>query len=187
MLKTYLKIAWRNLLRNRTFSFINITGLSIGLGCFLLIALYVLDELSYDRYYNKAGNTYRINEDARWGGQELRVAETSDMMGPILKEDYPEVQEYTRIYSHSGDTKLIKKGNEYITEKRVAYVDSTFFNVFTFPALEGDIRTALNDPYTLVMTESAAARRRGTEPVRQRAVCSYFFCGGTVHPAHCMH
>ena len=67
MLKTYLKIAWRNLLRNRTFSFINITGLSIGLGCFLLIALYVLDELSYDRYYNKAGNIYRINEDARLG------------------------------------------------------------------------------------------------------------------------
>jgi putative ABC transport system permease protein len=162
MLKNYLKVAWRSLLRNKTFSFINITGLAVGLGCFLLIALYVLDELSFDRYYDKAGNIYRINMDARWGGQELRVAETSDMMGPILKEDYPQVQEYTRIYSHSGDTKLIRKGNEYITETRAAYVDSTFFNVFAFPALEGNTRTALNDPHTVVMTASAAARYFGS-------------------------
>jgi len=83
---------------------INITGLAIGLGCFLLIALYVLDELSFDRYYDNAGNIYRVNLDARWGGQELRVAETSDMMGPILKKDYPRVQEYTRLYYQSGDT-----------------------------------------------------------------------------------
>ncbi|MGF6929866.1 putative ABC transport system permease protein [Chitinophaga sp. W2I13] len=162
MFKNYLKVAWRNLLRNRTFSFINITGLAVGLGCFLLIALYVLDELSYDRYYNKAGNIYRINADVRWGGQELRVAETSDMMGPILKEDYAQIQEYTRIYSHSGDTKLIRKGSEYITETRTAYVDSTFFNVFAFPALEGDTRTALNVPYAVVMTASAAARYFGS-------------------------
>ena len=162
MLKNYLKVAWRSLTRNRIFSFINITGLAVGLGCFLLIALYVLDELSFDRYYDKAGNIYRVNLDARWGGQELRLAETSDMMGPILKKDYPQVQEYTRIYSHSGDTKLIRKGNEYITETRAAYVDSTFFNVFAFPALEGNSRTALNDPHTVVMTASAAARYFGS-------------------------
>lgn len=162
MLRNYLKIAWRNLLRNRTFSFINITGLAVGLGCFLLIALYVLDELSFDRYYNKTENIYRINGDARWGGQELHVAETSDMMGPILKEDYPQVEEYTRIYSHSGDVKLIRKDNEYITETRTAYVDSTFFNVFAFPALEGNTLTALNVPHTVVITASTAARYFGS-------------------------
>lgn len=162
MLKNYLKVAWRSLQRNRTFSIINITGLAVGLGCFLLIALYVLDELSFDRYYDKAGNIYRINLDARWGGQELRVAETSDMMGPLLKKDYPQIQQFTRIYSHSGDTKLIRKGNEYIMETRAAYVDSTFFNVFAFPALEGDTRTALNDPHTVVMTASAAGRYFGS-------------------------
>jgi len=162
MLKNYLKVAWRSLQRNRTYSFINITGLAVGLGCFLLIALYVLDELRFDRYYDKAGNIYRINMDARWGGQELRLAESSDMMGPLLKKDYPQVQEYTRIYSHSGDTKLIRKGNEYITETRAAYVDSTFFNVFAFPSLEGDTRAALNDPHTVVMTASAAARYFGS-------------------------
>jgi putative ABC transport system permease protein len=162
MLRNYLKVAWRSLLRNRTFSIINITGLAVGLGCFLLIALYVLDELSFDRYYDKAGNIYRINMDARWGGQELRVAQTSDMMGPILKKDYPQIQDYTRLYHQSGAKALIRKGNEYITETRAAYVDSTFFNVFAFPALEGDTRTALNEPHTVVMTASAAARYFGS-------------------------
>ncbi len=162
MLKNYMKVAWRSLLRNRVFSFINITGLAVGLGCFLLIALYVLDELSFDRYYDKAGNIYRINLDARWGGQELRVAETSDMMGPILKKDYPQVQEYARLYHQSGDKALIRKGNEFITETRTAFVDSTFFNVFTFPALEGDTRTAFNDPHTVVITTSTAARYFGS-------------------------
>ncbi len=162
MIRNYLKVAWRSLRRNTTFSFINITGLAVGLGCFLLIALYVLDELSFDRYYDKAGNIYRINMDARWGGQDLRLAETSDMMGNIVKKDYPQVQEYTRLYHQSGDTKLIRKGNEFITETRTAYVDSTFFNVFAFPALEGDTRTALNDPHTVVITASAAARYFGS-------------------------
>jgi putative ABC transport system permease protein len=162
MLTNYLKVAWRNLLRNRTFSFINITGLAVGLGCFLLIALYVMDELSFDRYYDKAGNIYRINMDARWGGQELRMAESSDMMGPILKKDYPQVQEYTRLYHQSGDKALIRKGNEYITETRTAFVDSTFFRVFAFPAIEGDTRTALNDPHTVVITASTAARYFGS-------------------------
>jgi putative ABC transport system permease protein len=162
MLRNYLKVAWRNLLRNKTFSFINITGLAVGLGCFLLIALYVLDELSFDRHYDKAANIFRINFDARWGGQELRLAETSDMMGAIMKKDHPEVQEYTRIYSQSGDIKRIRKGNEFITETRTAYVDSTFFNVFALPSLEGDIRKALNDPHTVVITSSTAARYFGS-------------------------
>jgi putative ABC transport system permease protein len=162
MLKNYLKVAWRSLLRNRTFSIVNITGLAVGLGCFLLIALYVLDELSFDRYYDKAGNIYRINMDARWGGQELREAQTSDMMGPILKKDYPQIQEYTRLYYQSGAKALIRKGNDYITDTHAAYVDSTFFNVFALPALQGDPRTALNDPHTLVMTESAAIRYFGS-------------------------
>lgn len=162
MLKNYLKVAWRNLLRNRTFSVINITGLAIGLGCFLLIALYVLDELSFDRYYDKAGNIYRINMDARWGGQELRVAETSDMMGGLLKKDYPEVENFSRIYSQHGDTRLIRKGSEFISEEHFAYVDSTFFAVFHFPAIDGDTRTALDEPRSVVMTASAATRYFGS-------------------------
>ena len=162
MLKNYLNVAWRNLSRNKTFSFINITGLAVGLACFLLIALYVMDELSFDRYYDKAGNIYRINLDARWGGQDLRLSQTSDMMGSILKKDYPQIQEYTRLYRQSGDKALIRKGNEFITETSTAFVDSTFFHVFAFMALEGDARTALNDPHTVVISASTAARYFGS-------------------------
>jgi putative ABC transport system permease protein len=164
MLKNYLKIAWRNLLRNKIFSFINIAGLAIGLSCFLLIALYVLDELNYDRYNEKADRIYRINSDIRFGGGELHMPVTSDMMGQLLKKDYPQVEQYTRIYASSGN-KLIKKGDTYINEQNVAHVDSTFFDVFTLPAIAGDTRTALNDPNTVVITESTAKKYFGTTDV----------------------
>ena len=108
MIRNYLKIAWRNLVKNKAFSIINITGLAIGLSCFLLIALYVLDELSYDRFYPNADRIYRINSDIRFGGADLHMPVTSDMMGELLKKDYPQVEEYTRIYNFNGD-KLIKK------------------------------------------------------------------------------
>ena len=130
MLKNYLKVAWRNLVKNRTYSLINITGLAIGLSCFLLISLYVLDEMSFDRYNKQAENIYRINSDIRFGGGDLHMALTADMMGQLLKKDYPQVEQYTRIYVSSG-SKLIKKGNAFINEDRVANVDSTFFDVFT--------------------------------------------------------
>ena len=139
MIKNYLKIAIRNLWKNKTFSIINIAGLAIGLSCFLLIALYVLDELSFDRYNANADRIYRINSDIRFGGADLHMPVTSDMMGQLLKKDYPQVENYTRIYTFNGD-KLIKKGNEYINEEKVAHVDSTFFDVFTLPAIEGDIK-----------------------------------------------
>ena len=157
MLRNYLKIAIRNLWKNKTFSFINIAGLAIGLSCFLLIALYVLDELSFDKYNANADRTYRINSDIRFGGADLHMPVTSDMMGQLLKKDYPQVEQYTRIYTFNGD-KLIKKGNDYINEEHVAHADSTFFDVFTLPAIEGDTRTALNEPNTVVITESMAKK-----------------------------
>ncbi|HYV53732.1 MAG TPA: ABC transporter permease, partial [Chitinophagaceae bacterium] len=157
MLRNYLKIAIRNLWKNKTFSFINIAGLAIGLSCFLLIALYVLDELSFDKYNANADRTYRINSDIRFGGADLHMPVTSDMMGQLLKKDYPQVEQYTRLYTFNGD-KLIKKGNEYINEEHVGHADSTFFDVFTLPAIEGDTRTALNEPNTVVITESMAKK-----------------------------
>ena len=155
MLKNYLKIAWRNLIKNKVFSFINIAGLAIGLSCFLLITLYVMDELSFDKYNDKADRIYRIN--SRFGGAEQQMPLTSDMMGGLLKKDYPQIEQYTRIYTFNGN-KLVKKGNEYNDEKRVAHVDSTFFDVFTLPAIEGDTKTALNEPNTVVITESTAKK-----------------------------
>jgi putative ABC transport system permease protein len=144
MIKNFLKTAWRNLIKNKTYSIINILGLAIGLSCFLLIAMYVIDELSFDRYNDKAGRIYRINSDIKFGGAEMHMPVTSDMMGQLLKKDYPEAEQYTRIYTFNGN-KLIKKGNEYINEAKVAHVDSTFFDVFTLPAIEGNTKTALDE------------------------------------------
>lgn len=164
MLKNYFKIAWRNLRKHKTYSLINIAGLAIGLCCFLLIALYVFSELSYDKYNDKADRIYRINSDITIGSSDLVLATTSDMMGELLMKDYPEVENYTRIYNSNGP-KLIKKGNEFINESKVAHVDSTFFKVFTLPAIEGNTDNALAEPNSVVITRSVAEKYFGTTNV----------------------
>jgi putative ABC transport system permease protein len=161
MIKNYFKIAWRNIVKNKIFSFINIAGLAIGLCCFTLIALFVLDELSYDRYNKKAAQIYRLNSDILFGGTEQKLALTSDAMGPVLKKDYPAVEQYTRFYTSDGP-KQVKKDNAFITEYRVGNADSTLFDVFTLPAVAGDTKTALNEPNTVVITESTAKKYFGT-------------------------
>lgn len=162
MFRNYIKVALRNLWKNKSFSAINIFGLAIGLATCLLITLYIVDELSYDRYNEKAGRIYRINADIRFGGGDLKLAVASDPMGATLKKDYPQVEEYTRVFNSSG-SKLIKKGNQFITESNVAHVDSTFFQVFTLPAVSGNTATALNEPNTVVLTQSAARKYFGAE------------------------
>ncbi|HSN10139.1 MAG TPA: ABC transporter permease, partial [Hanamia sp.] len=99
MFRNYLKTAWRSILNSKVYSVLNIVGLAIGLSCFLLISLYVMDELSYDRFYPNSERIYRINSDIRFGGADMRMPVTSDMMGELLKKDYPQVEQYTRIYT----------------------------------------------------------------------------------------
>ena len=156
MLINYLKIAWRNLVKHKTFSIINIAGLAIGLGCFVLIALYVADELSFDRYNEKANRIYRVNSDILFGGTEQRLAVSSDMMGATLKKDYPDVEQYVRFYTSNGP-KRIKKGDVFITEQNVANADSTVFDVFTLPVIAGDPNTALDEPNTLLISMNCLA------------------------------
>ena len=169
MIKNYLTIAWRNLRKNKIYSVLNITGLAIGLASFILISLYVNDELSYDRFNVKADRIYRINSDIRFGAGQLHLPVTPDVMGPTLIKDYPEIEQFTRIYNSNGN-KLIKKGNVFITETHVAHVDSTFFDVFTIPAIEGDEHTALNEPNSVVLTESTAKKYFGTTHVLGKTI-----------------
>lgn len=161
MLRNYLKVAWRNLLKNKGFSFINIAGLAIGLACFILIALYVTDELSYDRYNTHFQQIYRVNSNIRMNETELKLAVASDPLGATMKKDYPQVEQFVRFYNSNG-SKLVKKGNQFIEEQKVAHADSTLFEVFTLPAIEGDTRNALNEPNTVVITESTALKYFGT-------------------------
>ena len=157
MLKNYLKIAWRNLLKNKGFTAINIIGLSLGIGCFIIIAMFVTDELSYDKFNEKADRIYRVHSDISFGGTDLNMAVSADPMGETLKKDYPEVESYARFYGSNG-SKLIKKGGEYINETAVVHADSTLFEVFTLPVLYGNPKTALSRPNTVVLTKTAAER-----------------------------
>jgi putative ABC transport system permease protein len=162
-------VAWRNLLKNKIYSFLNITGLAVGLASFLLIALYMMDEVSYDRYNINADRIYRINSDIKLGGGELHMPVTSDMMGQLLIKDNPSIEQYTRIYNSNGN-KMIKKDKVFIIENRVAHVDSTFFDVFTLPAIAGNTHTALNEPNTVVVTESTAKKYFGTTDVIGKSI-----------------
>lgn len=157
MLRNYLKIAWRNLLKNKLYSIINIFGLAIGLTCFLLISLYVVDELSYDRYLKDAARIYRVHSDIKFGGTERKMAQSSDPFGPTLKKDYPEVEQYVRLFTQNS-RRFIRKGNEFLVEHNCVNADSTFFEVFPFRVLEGDAQTALNAPNTVAISQSAAQK-----------------------------
>ena len=140
------------------------TGLAIGLSCFLLIALYVLDELSYDKQFSNVNRVYRTNSDVRFGGTELHLPLGSDMLGATLKKDYPQIEQYARVYTSDG-AKLVKKGSEFINEDNLANVDSTFFEIFPFPAIAGNLKTALNEPNSVVISEKMAMKYFGTVDV----------------------
>jgi putative ABC transport system permease protein len=160
MLKNSFKSAWRSLGKNKIFSILNITGLSIGLACSLLIALYVVDELGYDSFNTKSGRIYRIDEQVKYGDFHYDGAEVPAIMGPSLARDFNEVEQYVRFKTSPGV--VIRKGTENIREDKVIYADSTLFDVFTLPMIAGDKKTALKESRNLVITESAAKRYFGS-------------------------
>lgn len=161
MLINYLKVAWRNMRKSKTFALINIIGLAAGLACFMLIGVYVADELSYDRFHEKADRIFRVDTDIVFGGNKLILAAACDPLGATLKKDYPQVEAFVRFYDPMG-VKRLKKGEEYIRETNTVYADSTLFDVFSLPAIAGDIRHALHAPNTVVISERAALKYFGT-------------------------
>jgi putative ABC transport system permease protein len=156
MFKNYFRVAFRNLQRNKGFSVINIAGLAIGLATCLLIMVYVLDELSYDRFNENAERIYRVDGDIKIGGNRFVSASAPGPMGPALRQDYPEVEQETRFRNHGGF--LVRKGARNIIENNVIYADSTLFRVFTLPMVAGDPATALREPHTVVVTEKIARK-----------------------------
>ncbi|GAB3704457.1 ABC transporter permease [Spirosoma flavus] len=161
MLTNYLKIAWRNLLRNKAFSAINIVGLAFGLATCLLISLFLLDELSYDRYNDKANRIVRVVFHAVMNGGEINEANVMPPVAPTLKADYPEVEAATRI--HTVGSPSIMVGEKTFRDDRLAYVDSNFFQVFSLPLIHGDAKTALLQPNTAVITQDMAQKCFGNE------------------------
>lgn len=156
MLKNYLKTALRNLSKNKFYSSINIIGLAVGLATCLLIFLYVTDELSYDQYNTNAGRIYRVNNEIKFNGNYIDLAQVPALMGSTMLREMPQVEQYTRISKH--ESFLVKKGNDNIQEQRVAFADSTLFDVFTLPVIAGNASTALKDYHSLVITETIAKK-----------------------------
>jgi putative ABC transport system permease protein len=168
MFKNYLKTAFRNLQKNKGFTAINILGLSVGLTTCLLIVYYVVDEWSYDRYNTKAARIYRVDLEIKYGGRDASYAEVEPPMGDALKNNFPEIEKVVRLrpaaYSFSGKFD-VKKGNENIRENNIIFTESALFSVFTFPMIQGNPSTALNAPYTAVISESAARKYFNTTQV----------------------
>jgi putative ABC transport system permease protein len=164
MLANYLKIALRNFLSQRSYSFINVTGLAVGLASSIAIVLYVRNELSYDTFNVHGDQVYRLVLHGRMENHEVNAAMSPSIMGPALSKDLPEVKSYTRMVSttHFG-TPLLRYKEKTFTEDKFLWVDSTFFDVFTCSFVAGDPRTALTQPNTAVITRSTALRYFGLE------------------------
>jgi putative ABC transport system permease protein len=163
MFSNILKVTIRNLIRQPGYTLINILGLAIGLASSILITLYVINELTYDRFHEKADRIYRIGVRGQMPGNELNQAVTAAPMMEALLNDYPEVEMACRIAEYGGWLVMYeeKKFNE--TSETFKFADSTFFELFDFKLLKGDPKTVLNRPQTLVMTESAARKYFGDE------------------------
>ena len=162
MLQNYFKLAVRNILKHKFFSAINILGMSIGIAACLLILLYVVDELSFDRFHANADRIYQVGLQAKIGDQDVTTANTCPPMAETLVEEVPGVEAATRISNFWG-TPSLKYGDKAFTEEKVFHADSNFFEFFGYKLLEGDIETALKEPNTVVLARSIATKYFGNE------------------------
>jgi len=161
MFKKLIKYSLRSFKRQRSYIIINILGLSIGIACSLLIALFVINEASYDGFNVKKDRIYRLVLNGKIGGQEIVGAFTNAPIGPTMAREFPEVEDYLRMTGH-GPT-IVEYGDMTFTDENIIEADSTFFNFFSIPLIKGDAKEVLNKPRRAVITESMAKRIFGEE------------------------
>lgn len=162
MIQNYLKIAWRNTWRNKLWSFLNISSLALGIGACLLIFLFIRDERSFDGMHTQRERIYRLDEIQSFPGTNTqKVALSMPGMGPALQRDYPDVENYTRYWGR-GKHAYTRNDQKILVDETVA-VDSTFLDIFDFPLTKGDRGSALDEPFSLVLTESTARMFYGEE------------------------
>lgn len=156
MFKNYIKIAWRNMTRNQSHSFINILGLAIGIACCLLIMLWVSDEMSYDTWNEKADRTYRLTNEINFGGSHRHFAVAPAPMAATLKSDFPEVESAVRFRTRGSS--LVKREVQNFFEPNIVYCDSSVFEVFSLKMIQGNPNEALSLPNTMIISEKAAKK-----------------------------
>jgi putative ABC transport system permease protein len=161
MFRHYFRIAIRNLSKQRGLTFINVAGLSLALACFILILLYAVSELNFDKFNTRSSRIFRVTTRfTRDDGQDMGNAGLNVALAPALKKAFPDVEDAVRI---SEENKAYMKGNNGVTQVKMQYADPGFFEVFSFPLLMGNPRQALVDPYSVVITRSKAKQLFGTE------------------------
>src|SRR5680860_675523 len=160
MLKNNIKIAWRNIIKNSGIFSLNIAGLAIGIASCLIIMLFVVDELSYDRFNEKSDEIFRVVFKAQIEGEDVREAVVMPPVAETLKREFPEVEEATRL-RRMGEPNVIYNNTTFKNSK-YAWVDPNFFEVFTMPLIKGETSTPLNEPFTVVLTKKEAERYFGS-------------------------
>jgi putative ABC transport system permease protein len=164
MLKNLLIHSLRALNRQKSYVILNIIGLSVGIACSLLIALFVINELSYDKFLKDQERIYRVILDGKIGEQQIKAAYTCSPLGPAMLSEVPEVEKFVRI-NEWGET-ILKNYDQSFSVNDFMEADSSFFSIFSIALIKGDIRTVLNEPHTLVLSESQARKIFGdTDPV----------------------
>ena len=161
MFKNYLTIAFRNLRRQKIYSLINISGLALGMTAFLIIAVWVWHEISYDRFHEHAGRIYRVAEKRHFPDQVQLSNFTPGPLSTALKENFPEIKSVTRV-AWTGE-RVFRYQDKVHYENDILPVDPDFLRIFTFPMVVGDSAKALDNPFSVVVTESAAAKYFGNE------------------------
>jgi len=161
MLRSYIIVALRSLRRQGFYSFINIFGLTAGILCSLFLLLYIQDELSFDNFHRNSASIYRVGMHASIQDTKLDICQAMAPIGPAMKTDFPEVDDYVRIVYFGRE--LVTKDAQQFYEEKFYFADSSFFSVFSFPLLSGDAKTALTEPNTIVLTESIARKYFGDE------------------------
>lgn len=159
MIRNYIKITLRNIFKHKGYSFINIAGLAAGMACCLLIAIWVLDELSYDKFHQNISSLYRVEENQHYSGRQFHVNVTPYPLSPALKEEIAEIANSSRFVW--AGSHLLRYGENAFYENNVRAVDPSFFQMFSFPVLTGDETTLLDSPYSLVITEDIASKYFG--------------------------
>src|SRR6266498_858729 len=166
MIKNYFKTAWRNMLRNKVSSFINISGLSTGIACALLIVIFIKNELRYDRFHKDANRIFQVLLNGNMNGEEFWAGNTPPPVGGALASNIPEIESYTRFYKPGDIVVRYEENNamgKFFTEKNVLAVDSNFLQLFDFKIPVGDAATALMKPGSVVITEAMAKKYFGNE------------------------
>lgn len=174
MLKNYLKIAFRNIFRNKTYSFISIAGLAVGMAACISIFVYVQYEYSFDSFNKKEGRIYRLNVEVKLNGKRTRLAPVLPTLGPYMKSAFPQIVRVTRLSAlnliFSSGNPTVKSHSEVLDANRFVFADSTFFDVFTYRMIEGNPQTALAAPFSVVLTEDVARKLFGNQNPLGRSI-----------------